>query len=137
MPLRDVGLTEAERRTLPSPEWERAHYEKLQAQGIDIKAGRAAINRGDTATAERVLDSIKTPSRSEIAVLERRINIALQRAPKRPRSMPVRRGHDRGRPRRRVRRTVRLTAHGPPGRPRPSDDDPASHELALRTGVSA
>ena len=37
----------------------------------------------------------------------------------------------------RTRRVVRLAAHGPPGRPRPSDDDPPSHELARQAGASA
>ena len=122
----------------PTPEWERAHYAKLRAQGIDFEAGYAAINRGDTEAAEQHLASIATPPRSEIAYLERRINTALQRAAKRPRSIPVRTGieRDRGRPRRRVRRTVRLAAHGPPGRPpRPDDDDPHD-DVVLRAAAA-
>jgi hypothetical protein len=115
----------------PSAEWEQEHYAKLRAQGIDFEAIHAAINRGDNETAEHLLEALATPSRDEVAILERRINDAFwHTARRRPARVPLRRNRvpDRGRSGRRVRRTVRLAAHGPPGRPRPAsgDDDPPS-----------
>jgi hypothetical protein len=91
----------------PTPEWERAHHEKLAAQASDSVAAYAAGRRVALRDASR--------SRSR-------------------RPVPRKRVHDRGRSRRHVRRTVRLVAHGPPGRPRPAsgDDEPPSPDVAPR-----
>ena len=50
---------------------------KLRERGMDSSAAYAAFNRGDNAAVEQFLADIAPPPREEVAVLERRINTAL------------------------------------------------------------
>lgn len=101
----------------------------------DFDAAYAAFNSGDHAAVESFVVSLATPPRAEVEVFERRINDAFKQASRRPSGPPIRRNRVQGRGRslRRVRRTVRLTAHGPPGRPRPSGGDDADPEHLVRS----